>query len=899
MIAKTAERRRDGRQRYSYHDLVKYIAGDGQAEKTEKTLYTNHRNLTPISEATEEIIKEMEACGAMNPRAKCKLHHGILSWREGEVPSKEQVEEAVSIYLAEMGMENCQCYYGLHKNTDNLHLHICVNKIDPATHKSIQPAQGYDYKANERISRRIELAQGWEVLERGEHYEVVDGQIYEKDTKKAVPNLSGKAADYENLTSAKSAERIAQERCSAILFNASDWQSVHRALAEVGCRFEKKGSGAVLYVGDVPVKLSKVSQKLSLKKMEKRLGVYEAPKEKLEVKPVEAEPLKKSSSSEEYLKERKEYYGDKLTAYQELKRQFNIEYAEMKERHSKERRELFASRADWKGQGALLNALRSELAWKQLEERKAWIEQKIIRRKLLNESFHKDFPSYKEWLKARGKKKEADFWRYRESLPGIIYGDEDIFIAAGKVRTLGTYQTELFEWGSSDKGRKKKGYIYRESATNEISFVDSGRRIDVLDWQHEQALRDALELACAKWGGAKINGTKEYVARCVDIAARYDIKISNPELQERIKERKEALAREKQVNESKDDAKRGERMNKIEEGLAAYDKAVKADRYRITAFYTGQDGKPRAFVFDKDKSSSAPSSGYTYEELKKEIWKIEREDRRGKNIYVTPISDKMHHILVDDLSRGALKKMVDAGYRPAVILESSTGNYQALINVPKLNAKFDKELSNLLMKKLNNEYGDKNIQGAVHPHRVAGTHNHKPSRTLPDGSQPEVRLIWAAKDKGICPKAQMDAAEILKKLQAMDRERQARLMRSAPRREAGKSITAYEAYMAHARDIMAYRSGAKCNFSVVDSMVAVRMYVTGWSISEIASAIEVGAKEIRGEADRFKHHWPDYARRTAHYPETMRGSREVAANRNKVRAWLRVEGRGGDKEIER
>ena len=119
MIAKTAERRRDGRQRYSYHDLVKYIAGDGQAAKTEKTLYTNHRNLTPISEATDEIIKEMEACGAMNPRAKCKLHHGILSWREGEVPTKEQVEEAVSIYLAEMGMENCQCYYGLHKNIQN------------------------------------------------------------------------------------------------------------------------------------------------------------------------------------------------------------------------------------------------------------------------------------------------------------------------------------------------------------------------------------------------------------------------------------------------------------------------------------------------------------------------------------------------------------------------------------------------------------------------------------------------------------------------------------------------------------------------------------------------------------------------------------------------------------
>ena len=124
-------------------------------------------------------------------------------------------------------------------------------------------------------------------------------------------------------------------------------------------------------------------------------------------------------------------------------------------------------------------------------------------------------------------------------------------------------------------------------------------------------------------------------------------------------------------------------------------------------------------------------------------------------------------------------------------------------------------------------------------------------------------------------------------------------MKSAPRREAGKSITAYEAYVAHARDIMAYRSEAKNNLSVVDSMVAVRMYVTGWSIAEIATAIETGAKEIRSATDQFKHNWPDYARRTAHYPETMRGSREVAANRNKARAWLRVEGRAVDRGIER
>lgn len=898
MIAKTAERRKDGRQRYSYNDLVKYIAG---GREKEKTLYTNYRNLTPVYRNTDGIIKEMEACGVMNPYAKDKIHHGILSWREGETPTKEQVEESVSIYLSEMGLENCQCYYGLHKNTDNIHLHICVNKIDPATHKSIQPAKGYDFKANERVARRIELEQGWEVLARGEHYEVVDGQIYEKDTKKNVPNLSGKAADFENMTSAKSAERVAQERCSAILFNSPDWQSIHKELADTGCRLEKKGSGAVLFVGDVAVKLSKVSQKLSLKKMEKRLGPLEEPKERLEVKDVAAEPLKKSPSSEEYLKERMEYYEDKRSAWDNLKKQFDKERADMKNRHFEERKQLFASRPDWKGHGDLLNALRSELAWKQLQDKKEWAERKKIRRRHVNDLFNKSFPSYTEWLKERGKKREADFWRYRESLQGIIYGGEETFAAIEKIKTARAYQTEIMEWGSNGKGGRRRGYVYRESTANTVSFVDSGRRIDVLEWQNEEILRDALELACQKWGGAKIDGSEEYVNRCIDISARYNIRISNPELQQKVKERKEALVKEAQTDEIErtQDRERGERMNKIAEGLAAYDKAVNADRYRITAFYTGADGKPRAFVFDKDKSSSAPSLGYTYGELKKVIWKIEKEDRCGKNIYVTPISETTHHILVDDLSKESLKKMIDAGYRPAVVVESSKGNYQALINVPKLNARYDKEISNLLMKKLNREYGDKNILGAIHPHRVAGTHNHKPSRRLPDGSQPEVRMIFAAKENGVCRKAQTDAAEILKKLQAMERERQARLTHLAPRREAGKNVTAYEAYMAHARDIMDYRTGVNSNLSVVDSMVAVRMYVTGWSVSEIASAIEAGAKEIRNESERFKHNWPDYAKRTAHYPETMRGSREVLSNRNKARVWLRVEGRDAERGIER
>ena len=126
--------------------------------------------------------------------------------------------------------------------------------------------------------------------------------------------------------------------------------------------------------------------------------------------------------------------------------------------------------------GALLNALRSELAWKQLQERKEWTERKKVRRRLINESFHKAFPSYKEWLKARGKKREAEFWRYRESLPGILLGESENF--EKPLHAQQQYRTEIIEWGRNEKGYKRRGYVYRESKTDAMSFVDTGRRIE-------------------------------------------------------------------------------------------------------------------------------------------------------------------------------------------------------------------------------------------------------------------------------------------------------------------------------------------------------------------------------------------------------------------------------------
>jgi hypothetical protein len=46
-------------------------------------------------------------------RSKDTINHYVLSWREGEQPSPEQVEEAVSIFMDELGWKDHQAIYGL------------------------------------------------------------------------------------------------------------------------------------------------------------------------------------------------------------------------------------------------------------------------------------------------------------------------------------------------------------------------------------------------------------------------------------------------------------------------------------------------------------------------------------------------------------------------------------------------------------------------------------------------------------------------------------------------------------------------------------------------------------------------------------------------------------------
>ncbi|MFQ8738464.1 MAG: relaxase/mobilization nuclease domain-containing protein, partial [Bilophila wadsworthia] len=162
--------------------------------------------------------------------------------------------------------------YGVHYDTDNYHLHIAVNRTDPETGKVVLPFNGLDIQEAHKLVAHIEGRQGWASEETPMYAVLENGELARRRTAREIKPKQA-ALDFEHATGEKSAQRIAQERGHSIIKDAQSWPELHEKLAEAGLRFEKKGSGAIIFVGEKAVKASSVDRAFSMGKLCKGWGV--------------------------------------------------------------------------------------------------------------------------------------------------------------------------------------------------------------------------------------------------------------------------------------------------------------------------------------------------------------------------------------------------------------------------------------------------------------------------------------------------------------------------------------------------------------------------------------------------------------------------------------------------
>jgi hypothetical protein len=111
---------------------------------------------------------------------------------------------------------------------------------------------------------------------------------------------------------------------------------------------------------------------------------------------------------------------------------------------------------------------------------------------------------------------------------------------------------------------------------------------------------------------------------------------------------------------------------------------------------------------------------------------------RGRDIYIAPVRNS-GLILIDDLPIDTLVRLRQDGLSPAVAVETSPANYQVWLRLAP--EELPRELATAVSRELALRYGgDRGSVGAEHLGRLAGYSNQKPSRTLPDGRHPWVRL---------------------------------------------------------------------------------------------------------------------------------------------------------------
>lgn len=734
MIVKKIKNQKDGKPKtWQIGDLVDYIRSPHNRNPQEKIGHAGGRNFFSSTHMGQKA--EMIALARESVHSKMPVQHWMFSWHEGEQPTREQVEEVVDIFLEKMGLTGHQTVYGLHYDTDNYHLHIAVNRMNPETGKVVQPHKGFDIKEAHKIVALIENKQGW-ASEKNALYTVLENGelVRRRKVKEIKPRLS--ALEFEHATGEKSAQRIAQERGHALIKNAQSWAELHEKLVRVGLRFEKKGSGAVIFVGDIAVKASSVDRSFSMGRLCKKLGEFEEGTYPDDMGKIAPEPVS-SVNLEEWNAYQNEFAGvpEKAGTVE------NAELAQMRERHKAERQRALSRLAKY---GLpVLNIARHCLMTQQKAERLSF---RSGRKKA-----HGGKSRFENWLRARGWEKEAARWRYRAAL--------------------------------------------------------------------------------------------------------------DPE------------------RHTPPPAKKGEVKNMLELTLfRRYAAAVNAARYRVTCIKMEEDGGKKTFILDK---KDGMTRGFPLDELEAHMPEMLRFQRRGENIYYTPLSEEKHHILIDDMTRDTLKRLQEDGFRPAVVLESSPGNYQCLLTIPKLGTEFDRDVGNRITERLNQEYGDKKLCGCIHPHRAPGFENRKPKHKREDGGYPQVKLLYAERRE--CGKALELARRINREYAEAAEKRQAeRRTFQMPDFRPGNPTTAYYAHLENIRKHLTIE-----DFSRVDAMIALRLRSNGHSREAVEETIRACAPTIR--ETQVGRNWQRYAERTADYAFGPAGDMDMERNVGYRALWRKIE----------
>lgn len=252
----------------NYRRLADYIAD--AKHKGEKTLMSWCAGCW-AGEDYELAIQEVLDTQDLNQRTrKEKTYHLIVSFRpeDESVLTPEDFKEIEQEFSRALGFEEHQRHCGVHKNTNNIHMHIAYNMIHPEKLTRYEPYR--DFYKRDRLHRELEQKFG---------LKFDNGRQKDQEPKRS----NDRAATYEAHSGQQSFNSYVKERKAFILKSldeARSWQEFHEALAQVGIEVRLRGNGCSIKDrhSNTAIKASRLDRNFTKSKLEGRFGLYQKPK---------------------------------------------------------------------------------------------------------------------------------------------------------------------------------------------------------------------------------------------------------------------------------------------------------------------------------------------------------------------------------------------------------------------------------------------------------------------------------------------------------------------------------------------------------------------------------------------------------------------------------------------
>ncbi len=304
--------------------------GTTEGEKVASYRVTNCGTDDPADAAI--LIQATQAANTVSKAEK--TYHFVYSFPPGEQPDLETLHAIEDELCAAIGLDEHQRVSAVHIDTDNLHVHVAINKVHPTGLQNIEPY--YDQFRLMEACERLEVEHGLQTTFHGleakqrhqnrdiellpakapeqrdslfrEHLrnaydlsiskppeaktlnglrKLSDTRLQRQSADKAEPvRIGAKVASVEAQSGIETLTGYAARELAPAMRQATSWQELHGAAAEHGLEIRQRGAGLVIGEPDSGIwaKASNVGRDLSMKALTDRLGPFQPSERQAEAK---------------------------------------------------------------------------------------------------------------------------------------------------------------------------------------------------------------------------------------------------------------------------------------------------------------------------------------------------------------------------------------------------------------------------------------------------------------------------------------------------------------------------------------------------------------------------------------------------------------------------------------